>query len=319
MSFAEPLLLLGLLLVPLAVLAYLQHERRRRAAAAAFASPAVRQSVAPRTPGWRRHAPLVAYGGALALLIFALAKPQATVAVDVERASIMLVTDHSGSMQATDVAPTRLLASRAAANRFLDRVPSRVGVGLVAFNHQPRILQSPTTDRDAVRASLDALEPSGGTATGEALAAALTSLRSQVDERGARVPGAIVLLSDGRQTSGRSPTEMALRAEDLRYPIYTVSLGTDSGTIDVKTPAGATVRRPVPPDPSTMDQVATISGGQAFTADNADKLSAAYEKLGSRLSKRNEQRELTAGFAAGALGLVLVGGLISLYWFRRLV
>jgi len=319
MSFAEPLLLFGLALVPLAVLAYMRHERQRRAAAAAFASPAVRRSVAPRTPGWRRHAPLVAYGVALALLILALAKPQTTVAVDVKRASIMLVSDYSGSMQATDVAPNRLLAARSAASGFLDEVPPSVSVGLVAFHHQPRTLQSPTTDRDAVRASLDALAPSGGTATGEALAAALTSLESQVDERGTRVPGAIVLLSDGKQTSGRSATEMALRAEDLKIPIYTVSLGTAGGTIEVKTPSGATVKRPVPPDPATMDEIAAISGGQAFTAENADKLSAAYEKLGSRLSKRKEQRELTAGFAGGALGLVLAGGLFSLHWFRRLV
>ena len=319
MSFAEPLLLLGLVLVPLSVFAYLRHERRRRAAAAAFASPAVRQSVAPRNPGWRRHVPLVAFAGATALLIVALAKPQTTVAVDVESASIMLVTDYSGSMQATDVAPDRLRASRAAANRFLDKVPPNVRVGLVAFHHQPRTLRSPTTDRDAVRASLEGLAPSGGTATGEALAAALTSLESQVDERGARVPSAIVLLSDGKHTSGRSPTDVAARAKDLQIPIYTVSLGTAGGTIDVKTPSGVTVSRPVPPDPATMDQIATISDGQSFTADDADQLSAVYEKLGSRLSKRKQQRELTAGFAGGALGLVLTGGLLSLYWFRRLV
>ena len=319
MSFAEPLLLFGLALVPLGVLAYMRHERQRHAAAAAFASPAVRRSVAPRTPGWRRHVPLVAYGVALALLILALAKPQTTVAVDVKRASIMLVSDYSGSMQATDVAPNRLLAARSAASGFLDEVPPSVSVGLVAFNHEPRTLQSPSTDRDAVRASLAALEPSGGTATGEALAAALTSLESQSDESGVRVPGAIVLLSDGKQTSGRSPADIARRAKQLSVPIYTVSLGTATGTIDVRTPTGATVTRTVPPDPDTMDQIATISGGQDFTADDADELSAAYERLGSRLGKREQQRELTSGFAGGALGLVLAGGLLSLYWFRRLV
>ena len=319
MSFAEPLLLLGLLIVPLGVLAYMHHERRRRAAAAAFAAPAVRASVAPRTPGWRRHVPLVVHAGALALLIVALAKPQTTVAVAVERASIMLVTDYSGSMQATDVKPSRLLAARTAAKRFLDRVPDRVSLGLVAFNEQPRTLQSPTVDRDAVRASLDSLAPSGGTATGEALSAALTSLESQVDESGVRVPGAIILLSDGKQTSGRSPIEMAQRAKKLAIKIYPVSLGTATGTIDVQTPSGATRTRTVPPDPATMKQIAEISGGQDFTAENADRLSAAYEKLGSRLSKRTAQRELTAGFAGGALGLVLAGGLISLHFFRRLV
>src|SRR5688500_6686370 len=101
MSFAQPLFLLALLLVPLGVLVYMGHERNRRAAAAAFAAPAVLASVVPSTPGWRRHVPLVAYALALAVLILALAKPQRTVAVPVERASIMLTTDFSGSIQAT--------------------------------------------------------------------------------------------------------------------------------------------------------------------------------------------------------------------------
>jgi Ca-activated chloride channel family protein len=297
----------------------MQHERNRRAAAAAFASPALQPSVAPSRPGWRRHAPIVAYAVALALLILALAKPQTTVAVDVEQASIMLVTDYSGSMQATDVAPSRLLAARAAAYRFLDKVPKGIRVGAVAFNQQPRTLQSPTTDRDAVRRALASLQPSGGTATGEALDAAITSLQSQVDPIGQRVPSAIILLSDGKQTKGRSSTDIAQRAKELGIPIYTVSLGTASGTIDVQTKSGATETRPVPPDPETLKQIAAITGGQAYTADDADKVTTAYEKLGSALGKRKEHREITAGFAGGALVLILAGGLLSLFWFRRLV
>jgi len=152
MSFAQPLFLLALALVPLAIVAYLRHERTRRAAAAAFAAPALQASVVPSAPGWRRHVPLVAYALALTILVLALARPQTTVAVPVERASIMLTTDFSGSMQATDVPPTRLAAARAAAHRFLDAVPDAVRVGLVAFNHTARLVESPTVDRRAVRA-----------------------------------------------------------------------------------------------------------------------------------------------------------------------
>ncbi|MDP8967417.1 MAG: VWA domain-containing protein, partial [Actinomycetota bacterium] len=141
MSFAQPLFLLALLLVPVAVAAYLQHERNRRAAAAAFAAPALQASVVPSSPGWRRHVPLVAFALALAVLILALAKPQRTVAVPVERASIMLTTDFSGSMQATDVPPSRLEAARAAAYEFLEEVPDAVRVGLVVFNHSARLLE----------------------------------------------------------------------------------------------------------------------------------------------------------------------------------
>src|SRR5882757_3209788 len=161
MHFGQPLFLLALVIVPLALVAYRRHERDRQVAAAAFAAPGLMASVAPSTPGWRRHVPLAFYGVALAVLVVALAKPQTTVAVPVERASIMLTTDYSGSMQSTDVAPTRLAAARAAAERFLDQVPSSVRVGLVSFNQAARLVASPTTDRELVRSAIAALKPSG--------------------------------------------------------------------------------------------------------------------------------------------------------------
>lgn len=319
MSFGEPLFLLALLLVPLAFVAYVRHERTRRAAAAAFVMPALQASVTPRTPGWRRHVPLVAYALALTILILALAKPQTTIAVPVERASIMLTTDYSGSMQSTDVPPTRLQAARAAAERFLEQVPDAVRVGLVAFNHNARLEESPTTDRAAVRAAVRALEPSGGTATGEALAVALGALARQTDEEGRRVPSAIILLSDGASVRGRPPTQIAQRAKDLKIPIYTVTLGTAAGTIQVTRSDGTVETRPVPPDPVESREVARISGGRAYTADTAKDLSAVYDELGSRIGYRDEQREITAAFSGGALVLLAGGALLSMHWFRRLV
>ncbi|HEV2774977.1 MAG TPA: VWA domain-containing protein [Solirubrobacteraceae bacterium] len=319
MSFGAPLFLLALLVVPLAVVAYVRHEQTRRAAAAAFVMPALQASVAPRTPGWRRHAPLAAYALALTVLIFALAKPQTTVAVPVERASIMLTTDYSGSMQATDVAPSRLRAARAAAESFLGQVPEAVRVGLVAFNQNARLVESPTTDRGVVRAAVRALKPSGGTATGEALALSLGVLAAQKDEAGRRVPSAIILLSDGKSVRGRPPTTIAARAKDLKIPIYTVTLGTEAGTITVTRSDGTTENRPVPPDPVESREVARISGGRAYTADTAKDLSAVYDALGSRIGYRDEKREITAAFSGGALLLLAGGGLLSLHWFRRLV
>lgn len=319
MSFGEPLFLIALVLVPVALLAYLRHEATRRVAAVAFAMPAVRASVAPRTPGWRRHAPLVAYALALTILIVALAKPQTTVAVPVERASIMLATDYSGSMQATDVAPTRLRAARAAAERFLGQVPDQVRVGLVAFNGAASLIESPTTDRDAIRNAVSVLRPSGSTATGDALTRSLDVLARQTDENGVRVPSAIILLSDGKSVRGTPPTQAARRAKELKVPIYTVTLGTATGTIEVKRKDGSSVTRPVPPDPFESSEVARISGGRAYTADTAKDLSAVYEQLGSRIGYRDEQREITAAFSGGALVLLAAGGLLSLHWFRRLV
>ena len=319
MSFGQPLFLLALALVPFALVAYLRHEGRRRAAAAAFVMPALQASVVPRTPGWRRHVPLLAYALALTVLILALAKPQTTVAVPVERASIMLTTDYSGSMQATDVPPSRLRAARAAAERFLAQVPDAVRVGLVAFNQNARLAESPTTDRDALRTAIRALRPSGGTATGEALALSLGVLAAQKDETGRRVPSAIILLSDGKSVRGRPPTQIAQRAKDLKIPIYTVTLGTPAGTIDVRRSDGTTVTRPVPPDPVESREVARIAGGRAYTAETAKDLSAVYDTLGSRIGFRDEKREITAAFSGGALALLAGGALLSLYWFRRLV
>jgi Ca-activated chloride channel family protein len=263
--------------------------------------------------------PLVAYALALTILIFALAKPQATVAVAVERASIMLTTDYSGSMQATDVPPSRLRAARAAAERFLSQVPDAVRVGLVAFNQSARLAETPTTDRAPVRAAIGALQPSGGTATGEALALSLGVLAAQKDEEGRRVPSAIILLSDGKSVRGRPPTQIAQRAKDLKIPIYTVTLGTAAGTINVTRANGTTVTRPVPPDPVESREVARISGGRAYTADTAKDLSAVYAALGSRIGYRDEKREITAAFSGGALALLAAGALLSLHWFRRLV
>ena len=319
MSFGQPLFLLALLLVPLAFVAYVRHERLRRAAAAAFVMPALQASVAPRSPGWRRHVPLVAYALALTVLILAVAKPQTTVAVPIERASIMLTTDFSGSMQATDVPPSRLHAARAAAERFLGQVPSAIRVGLVAFNQTATLAESPTTARAAVRAAIAALKPSGGTATGEALALSLGVLARQTDENGRRVPAAIILLSDGKSVRGRPPTAIAQRAKDLKIPIYTVTLGTEAGTITVTRSDGTTENRPVPPDPVESREVARISGGRAYTADTAKDLSAVYDALGSRIGYRDEKREITAAFSGGALALLAGGALLSLYWFRRLV
>ena len=319
MSFAQPLFLVALALVPLGLVAYLRHERTRRAAVDAFSSPAMLGSLAPHTPGWRRHVPLAMYAIALTVLLVALAKPQTTIAVAVERASIMLTTDYSGSMQATDVAPTRLAAARAAAERFIEQVPDSVRVGLVAFNQAARLVASPTTDRELLRRPIAALQPSGGTATGEALAVSLTALASETDDRGARAPSAIVLLSDGKSTRGRSPQMLARRAKELKIPIYTVTLGTAAGTITARRPNGTTQVKPVPPDPREMRDVASISGGRAFTADDVEELSLVYEQLGSRIGYRRQQRELTAAFSGGALALLGVGALLSLHWFRRLV
>jgi Ca-activated chloride channel family protein len=320
-SFGQPLFLAALILVPALIGSYVRHQRYRRRAAAAFASPALLASVAPRRPGWRRHAPMAAFALALAVLIVAAAKPQRTVAVPVERAAIMLATDVSGSMEATDVKPSRLVAARRAARNFVDGVPRGVNVGVMAFNGRPRVLQSPTPEREDIDVALNRLAPSGGTATGDAIAAALRVLRQPSGINKKIPPSAIVLLSDGASTKGKNPIAAAQEAKRAKIPVYTVALGTPAGTIQVPRPNGGsgTETRRVPPDPDSLAQIARASGGQSFTADNASELKRVYQRLGSQLGTEKRKRQLTSSFAGGALVLLLVGAGMSLAWFGRLV
>ena len=319
MSFASPLVLIALIGLPVLAALYAAEQRNRRAKAAAFAAPAVQASVAPRRPGWRRHLPMIAVLTAIALLIVAVAKPQRTVAVPVEHASIMLATDVSGSMTATDVKPTRLAAAKQAARNFVKQVPSKVNVGVMAFNDIASVLQSPTSDRDAVNAAIEGMRSSGGTATGNAIATATSVLQRQPGVKGKRPPAAIVLLSDGASTRGRDPVAAAQTARRLHIPVYTVALGTASGTITVPQRGGGTVTQRVPPDPAALQQIARASGGASFTAQTASGLSEVYKKLGSQLGHKKEKRQITNAFA-GAAAVLLLGGIgMSLGWFGRLI
>jgi len=315
-SFGAPLALLGLALLPALAVLYARHQRSRTRAAQAFSSPQLAASVTPDRPGWRRHAPIAVVAAAITLLLVAAARPQTTVAVPVEHASILLMTDVSGSMEAQDVQPSRLVAVRRAATTFVDGVPKQVNVGVMAFNQTPTILQSPTTDRIAVKAALQRLRSSGGTATGNAVRAAVRILTAGP---GKPPPAAIVLLSDGKSTSGVSPVAAAQEAGRRHIPIYTVALGTATGTITIPRPGGGTETRPVPPDPETLRQIAAGSGGQAYQAADAQRLSQVYERLGSQLGRKNVPRQISSLFAAGALALLLAGASLTLRWFGRLI
>jgi Ca-activated chloride channel family protein len=304
-SFASPLVLLSIAALPLLGAGYAWLRRRPGRYSARFPGVPVLAGAVAATPLWRRHLPAAVAALALVALAVALARPHATVAVPVERASVVLVTDASRSMLATDVEPSRMDAARGAAEAFLDGVPEELRVGAVAFSTTPRSAVAPSHDRERVRAHLASLNADGGTATGDGLAEALRLLESD-DKR--RPPAAVVLLSDGETTTGRDPVAVARQARAADVPIYTVALGTADGTITDSN--GGTL--PVPPDPETMVEIADASGGESFDVEDADQLDAVYERLGSQLATRPERREITAGFAAGGMALLLAAAGLSL-------
>ena len=315
MSFASPLWLLGLALVPLALLAYQASRRRGSRYAVRFTAVPALKLAAAAVPAWRRHVPAALALAALAALVLALAKPQKTIAVPVERASIMLVTDHSRSMSATDVEPDRLSAAQRAARTFLNQLPDQVRVGAVAFSDTPDAVQAPSSDHDDARRIVDAQVADGATATGAALEVAIDALKND-KQNGKRPPSAIVLLSDGKTTVPPDPVPIARTAGQLKIPIYTVALGTRDATVPNPNPFGTPLL--VAPDPQTLRQIAEVSGGKAFTAEDSDSLKSIYKTLGSQLGTKKQKKQVTASFAIGGLVLLLGAGITSLRWAGRL-
>jgi Ca-activated chloride channel homolog len=305
MTLQNPIFLLALLLIPIGILAARLAKARRRKFAIRLPTAGTLATIIPRESTLSRVVPAGLLAGAVAALTFALAKPQVTVNVPVERASVMLVTDASGSMRATDVAPSRLDAAVGAVGSFLDEVPKPMRVGLISYSTTVETLQNPTTDRTAVRDSASTIAANGGTATGDALAEAVKRLQ----ESGGKnpPPSAILLLSDGMTSAGVDPLGVAQQAKQAGIPISTVALGTPDGTVELQ----PGITRAVPPDPETLKQIAEISGGKAFTADDADALDSVYEEMGSQLGTRPEKREATAGFT-GLAALLLAGAAFAL-------
>jgi Ca-activated chloride channel homolog len=320
MSFEWPLLLLGLALVPLVLVGYALHERRRSGHTARFANPALFPNLVARSPGWRRHLPAAILLIALAALLVGVARPHAALSVPREEATIVLTLDVSRSMGAKDVKPTRLVAARSAAQQFLERMPDSYRVGIVSFATRALVAAPATDDRDVTEAALAALRLGEGTALGEAIKLSLDVARSVPGEEARQAPpAAILLLSDGAQTQGNlTPDQAAIRARAAGIPVYAVALGTPEGIVERPIPGGYRERTRVPPDPETLRRVTALTGGEFFAALDEERLSRVYEELGTRLGRKTERTEITVAFAGAGAALLLAAGALSALWFRRL-
>jgi Ca-activated chloride channel homolog len=350
MTFADPILLLGLLVVPAALVVYRLVQHRRSRYAVRFTNVALLENLVPRTPAWRRHVPPALYLVAMSALVVALARPSMAVAVPREEATIILTMDVSGSMTATDVSPSRLAAAQQAASDFVDHLPAGVKVGLVAFSTAPRVVVEPTTDRAKVHEGITNLAARGGTALGDAIVTSLEAAgldpagvasdplaTPSTDPSASASPSAsssaspsassgatekpviaTVLLSDGANSTGAmEPLPAAEQAAALGVPIYTIALGTAEGMVTVPDDQGQLHTVNVPPDTETLAAIAETTGGRAFEAPTARDLAQIYESLGSRIGYTTEQREVTQWFAAAGLLLVLAGAGLAAHWFNR--
>jgi Ca-activated chloride channel homolog len=316
-SFASPIMLLTLLVVPIAVAGYLWVQRRRVRYAARFTNLDLLGNIVDSAPGWRRHLPPALAIAALAALAIALARPHATVAVAREQSTVVLAMDSSASMTATDVEPTRLDAATSAASAFVNDLPERFRVGLVSFSSSASVLQAPTRDRESVIRSLQSIQGDAGTALGDAILRSV-ELAPNAGAAPSGSPFSVLLLSDGANSAGADPMEAVAAAKRAGVQINTIAFGNDAGTVEVIDDTGVTRTVPVPPDPATLRQIAAETGGRYFEAPTAADLRSVYEQIGSQVAHGNEDREITAVFAGAGGVLLLIGGALSALWFGRI-
>jgi Ca-activated chloride channel family protein len=315
-GFLDPWRLLLLLGAAALLGAYLLVQQRRRAYALRFTNVDLLASVAPRHPGWRRHVTAAVFLVSILAMIVAFARPVWAVEVPRERATVVLAIDTSLSMQATDVAPSRLDAAKEAAVSFLGQVPDTVNVGLVTFDGTATTRVAPTTDRGAVEDAIEDVQLAEQTAIGEAIYTSLDALGSvPPSEDGSVAPAAIVVMSDGSTTAGRPDDEAAEAAVELGVPVSTIGFGTDGGTISIP---GEQARIPVPVDRDALEAIADTTGGQFYEASSESELRDVYADIGSSIGYTTEDQEQTAWFVAGAIVAAFVAGALSLAWFSRL-
>lgn len=342
MTFLWPTFLWSLLLLPLLVLLYLWLLRRRRRSTVRLASLAVAKAALGKGPGWRRHVPPVLLLLAIGTLLAAMARPLAVITLPMAQRTIILAMDVSGSMRATDVQPSRIVAAQEAAKAFVNDLPREVRVGVVAFAGTAAVVQAPTTSREDIIAAIDRFQLQRATATGSGIILSLATIfpdagieisqatgqrnmPGPLDEKkdkkeeftpvepGSYTSAAIIMLTDGARTTGPDPLEAAKMAADRGVKVYTVGIGTVAGeTIGFE---GWSMR--VRLDEAALKQVALLTQAEYFYAGTAQDLKKVYQSLSAKLVVEKKETEITAFFAAAGALLALLGAGLSVWWFGR--
>ncbi|MFE2756536.1 VWA domain-containing protein [Actinosynnema sp. NPDC059335] len=308
-GFTAPWWFLLLVAVAALVACYVVLQRVLRKRTLRFANLPMLEKVAPKRPGWYRHAPAALLMVAFIALTVALAGPTAEQKVPRNRATVMLVIDTSLSMKATDVKPSRLEAAQVAAKSFAEGLTPGINLGLISFAGSATVMVAPTTDRGAVTQSIDGLKLAQSTATGDAIVAALAAIDSfgkVVSGADGPPPARVVLMTDGKETVGtRDAFDAAEDAKKAGVPISTISFGTEEGVVEIE---GR--RQDVPVDDDSMKEIAKLSGGEFFKAASAEELRRVYDTLGEQIGYEKKQADASRPWVAvgTVLGMLAVAG-----------
>jgi Ca-activated chloride channel family protein len=323
-----------LLLLPMFVGVYVVLYTRRKRAVARYGRLGLLPQTQARGMGLRRHITAAFFVLSLAILIVALARPQAVISLPRVVGTVILAFDVSGSMNADDLKPTRIEAAKVAAQDFVQRQPRSVQIGVVAFSDSGVTVQAPTNDRDVILDAIKRLTPERGTSLANGI---LASLKTIADvngpltnyysnqtpvptpsptpvPKGTYTPGMIVLLTDGENNENPEPLEAAQVAADRGVRIYTVGIGSITGT-DLKI-GGFTVHTQL--DEATLKQISDLTGGAYYNAGNAEDLLKIYDTINTQLVIKAEETEITSVFAGAGILVMLIGAAFSLLWFSRL-
>jgi Ca-activated chloride channel family protein len=351
MRFLWPEMLWLLLSIPALVAAYLYALARKKKAAVRYASLMLVRDAIGRGQSFRRHFPPALFLVAMAIAIIAIARPTATVTLPSDRMTLILAMDVSRSMQAADISPNRISAMQEAAKAFIDDIPRNVRMGVVSFAGTAAVVQTPTDNREELVAAIDRFQLQRGTATGSGLLLALSQLlpeagvdleaavfdsafsrygggaasldrpRKEKKAEKAFVPvpagsytqGAIILLSDGRRTTGPDPLEAAKLAADHGVRVFTVGFGTKEGAAVEFGDWSIYMRL----DEETLKAVANITAAEYFHAGSGTDLKKVYEKLTSKFAMERRETEISALLSAAAALFVALAAALSMLWFHR--
>ncbi|MBI3244303.1 MAG: VWA domain-containing protein [Chloroflexi bacterium] len=334
MTFIWPVMLFLLVVIPLFAGLYWQRLEQRRRLVARYGSLGLAQADSGRRPGLRRHLPPALFMLSIAILIIALARPQAVVSLPRVEGTVILAFDVSGSMAADDMQPSRMEAAKAAVLDFVQRQPPSVQIGVVAFSDSGFAVQAPTNDQELILAAVNRLTPARGTSLANGIFVSLNTLATNVAQDplllsnltpaptlaptpvppGTYSPAVILLLSDGENNVSPNPLVAAQAAAERGVRIYTVGIGSAAGTtlqID-----GFNIHTQL--DEAMLQQIAQLTGGAYYNAQDEEDLRAIYENIDPQLVIKPETMEVTSIFAGVSILLLLVGGALSLWWFSRL-